>query len=126
MSLWKRHTLTLMTLSTAVIIGTTDASADTSRMQPVNPGTRIISPNAIAHVLKPGMLAKIPSNAVGSKLITVKGAEVRVNQEQLDAYAKLPEDLKGKLGVPVDGSVLSAKQIEDLSKRAYSTVMCPW
>lgn len=124
MSMWKRHSVAIVTLAATVAAVPVIAQADNAA--PASP--RVVAPRlgGIAHVLKPGMLAKVPESAVGSKVISVKGVDVRVSKEQLSAYQALPDDLKGKLGAPKEGAVLNPAELAKIIADKSSTVMCPW
>lgn len=122
MSMWKRHSVTIAALAaSAAALPATVAADNAIPRAPIVP-----SVGGIAHVLKPGMLVKVPDSQPGSSLIKIKGAGIRVSQEQLSAYQALPEDLKGKLGGPKDGMVLSAEELKNLANKVASTIMCPW
>lgn len=121
MTMWKKQSVVITALAAAVAVAPAVVSAD-------NTAPRVPTPRigSIAHVLKPGMLAKVPASTPGSKVISVRGADVRVSKEQLSAYDALSPELRAKLGAPKDGSVLGASALKDLANKEYSTVMCPW
>lgn len=121
MTMWKKQAVAITALAAAATVTPAVVSAD-------NTVPRVPAPSigSIAHVLKPGMLAKVPANTPGSKVINVKGTNVRVSKEQLSAYDALSPELRAKLGAPRDGAVLGASALKDLANKEYSTVMCPW
>ena len=121
MSMWKKQSIMVAALATVVTTVPAIAIADTAA--PRVPAPRL---GGIAHILKPGMLVKVPETTPGSKIIKVSGADVRVSKEQLSAYDALSPDLRAKLGAPKDGSVLSESALKDLKNKEFSTVMCPW
>lgn len=53
-------------------------------------------------------------------------SQVRVSREQAEAFKALPEDVQSKLGPPVFGQVMSAKELSSQGLARTSTVMCPW
>ena len=68
--------------------------------------------------------------AGGDKSVEVK-TKVNVSSDQLEAYNSLPSELQSKLGPPVNGQVMSASALKNLtgdrnSLKPTSTIMCPW
>jgi hypothetical protein len=67
------------------------------------------------------------SPAAHLNAIKFKGVDFQVSDEQLKAFNALPHSVQLKLRAPSNGQVMSADEINGLSKGAEgNTIMCAW